>query len=231
MFNETALVICTKDKPQLKVLIASIKAYLPRYVTVFLCGSPTVLSSHRTFNLKNPFLNFGDAYNYAVNAAFTEFDNVVIANDDIVLNPNSWEKLLSDADKCHTNALTGWVAARSNYARGYQNIRTFYPGDSPGGMEYSSELKILKVPVIAPIFAHITKMAWVDFPPINWYSDDIQCMDMTANGFSHFISRAYVHHVGSASIGRDNMANHLEAVSWISENRKDFYDIITKNAN
>jgi hypothetical protein len=41
------------------------------------------------------------------------------------------------------------------------------------------------VDVIAPIFAWIeSNECWINFPPINWYSDDIQCYDLQETGAS-----------------------------------------------
>jgi hypothetical protein len=86
-------------------------------------------------------------------------------------------------------------------------------------MRYASENKIVPAPVIAPYWAYISKDAWVDFPPINWYSDDIQCIDISAKGFKHYISRAYVHHVGSQTCGMDYKKCTEDARPWIEANR------------
>ena len=61
------------------------------------------------------------------------------------------------------------------------------------------------------------------FPPINWYSDDVICKDLNALGYRHFISRAYVHHAGSQSIGKDVMKQLEEAKPWIQENRPEYF--------
>ena len=213
-----AIVICTTKATCLPVMLASITFYVPENVTVFLAGSDIVLPRHRTVNLPNPAKNFGEAYNAAMVAAFEEFDEVVIANDDVVLTPYTWPTLAKEVSQLKRQIKDlGYVACRSDYARGYQNIRA---GEGPMSFfRYESEGKIIEVDVIAPIFAYIQKKDWISFPPINWYSDDIQCLDMKSTGQRHFVSTAYVHHVGSVTCGKDGLKCIRDAQPWIEENR------------
>ena len=219
-----AICIATVDAKCLVTLAASVTAYVPQDVTIYLAGSGMIFPRHRTINLPNDAKNFGDAYNNVVNSAFLEHDEVVVCNDDIVLTPYTWESLGRDVALLKgENIPLGWVACRSDYARGYQNIRL-----GQGKMEwfrYETEDKILRAEVIAPICGWVSKEAWVDFPPINWYSDDIQCLDMMSKGRQHFISRAYVHHVGSQTCGKDGMQCIRDAQPWIKENRPELYDL------
>ena len=147
---------------------------------------------------------------------------MVVCNDDIVFNPYTWELLAEDVSVIRgENIPLGWLSCRTDYGRGYQNIRL-----GQGKMEwfkYASEHKILSADIIAPICAYIHKDAWIPFPPLNWYSDDIQCLDMTSKGLRHFISRAYVHHVGSQTCGHDAAKCINDAKPWIQENRPDLY--------
>jgi len=224
--SRTALVICTKDGPHLSVFLESIFQYVPKNVVVFISGSNKKLYSHRTINLENDFSNFGDAYNAAVRYAFTMYESVVIANDDIVLNPLSWSRLMEDARIYGNKEDSGWVAARSDYARGWQNIRFQHSFDINGSLKHKSENIAIQVPVIAPIFAYIRREAWIDFPPINWYSDDVQCFDMRNRGLRHFISTSYVHHVGSQSVGSDFQQCSDEALEWCRRHRPDFIEYL-----
>jgi len=212
-----AIAIATTKGACLPVLAASITFYVPQDVTVFLAGSEIILPRHRTINLPNDADNFGDAYNAVVKRAFEEFDEVVVCNDDIVFNPSTWKLLGEDVTFLRDKSI------RSDYARGLQNIRL-----GQGKMEwfrYETENLINITDVIAPICSYIHKDAWVDFPPINWYSDDVQCLDIQKKGFQHAISRAYVHHVGSQTCGRN--ANELiqSAQPWIKANRPELYDL------
>lgn len=213
-----AIVICTTKATCLPVMLASITFYVPEDVTVFLAGSDIVLPRHRTVNLPNDAKNFGEAYNAAMVAAYEEFDEVVIANDDVVLTPYTWPTLAKEVSQLKRQIKDlGYVACRSDYSRGYQNIRL---GEGPmSWFRYESERKIIEADVIAPIFAYIHKNNWISFPPINWFSDDIQCLEMQQTGTRHFISTAYVHHVGSQTCGMDGMKCIRDAQPWIEENR------------
>lgn len=212
------------DGKCLPVLAASITFYVPEDVVVYLSGSEMKLPRHKTVNLLNEASNFGDAFNAVMGRAFQDFDEVVCCNDDIVFNPYTWKLLAEDISiiRGQKNPL-GWVACRSDYARGYQNIRVG-KGDIGDFFKYQSEHHILTAEVIAPICAYIHKDAWVDFPPINWYSDDIQCLDIMSKGYLNFISRAYVHHVGSQTCGQNGLKCIADAQPWIRENRPELYE-------
>jgi predicted O-linked N-acetylglucosamine transferase (SPINDLY family) len=223
----TAIVICTLNAKCLPVLLSSIVSYVPSEITIYLSGSHLKCPGHDTFNLPNTASNFGDAYNAVIREAFKTHQEVVVANDDIVLTPTSWAYLLDDVQTLRSPRL-GWVACRADYARGAQNIRfsdqPLYPA-----MRYAVEAQIIEVPVIAPIFAWIARTAWLDFPPLNWFSDDIQCADMRAKGLQHFISRSYVHHVGSQTYDLNSEQCHAEARSWIERHRPEFVSRLFKS--
>ena len=91
-------------------------------------------------------------------------------------------------------------------------------------MLFRSQIKI--TPVIAPIWASISREAWevAKFPSVNWYSDNIICHDLTEAGFKHFVSRGYVHHAGSQTVGSDFEKCHEESRSWIQANRPDMFE-------
>lgn len=212
------IVIATKTAKCLPVLLASIDQYVPEDVIIFVSGSNLKANRHKTINLSNVFNNFGDSYNYVVNYAFARFDDVIVANDDIVLTPTSYSLLMEDVELLPGD--TGWVSAKSDYVRGLQNIREFKQRE---GIRYMEEGKIIPTEIISPLFAYIHKDKWVDYKPINWYSDDIQCLQIKANGYQNYVSRSYVHHVGSQTIGMDHTKNHLEAEAWIKENMPELH--------
>ena len=74
--------------------------------------------------------------------------------------------------------------------------------------------------MIAPIFAYVSKEAFsqVRFPPINWFSDNVFCHTLTVLDFRHFVSRSYVHHAGSQTVGRNDQKNLMEASRWLWKN-------------
>jgi hypothetical protein len=205
MIPEPAIVVCTKNARCLDVMRASIKAYVPHGI--------------RTYVSHGLGPTFGEAYNEAARIAFKEHDQLVICNDDIVFTPTTWTKLMGDVKllREHYPDL-GWVATRSDYARGEQNIRS--GRGQIDFLRFASERNIIQASVIAPICAWIHRDAWVDFPPINWFSDDVQCFDIKR---PHFISRAYVHHVGSQTCGNDAKKCMDDAEPWLRENRPELH--------
>lgn len=215
-----AMVVATKTAKCLPVMLESINQYIPKDVTIYISGYEYQLPYHSTITMQNDGANFGESYNSVVHKAFESHEEIIVCNDDIVLNPLSYKLLQEDVEqlKKHTEKL-GWVTSRSDYVRGHQNIRV---GKKRDGVRFSEEYCIEEVPIIAPLFAYISKDAWVDFKPINWYSDDIQCLEMIAKDYRNFISRSYVHHVGSQTIGLNNEQNHIEAKKWIDENMPSF---------
>ena len=200
-----AIIVCTVNGACLDVMTASLNAYVPRDVERYV---------HHKVGA-----NFGDAYNFAAREAFKRHDEIMVCNDDIVFTPTTWAVLL--ADVAHLRKVVpnlGYVATRSDYARGEQNVRS--GRGKIDFLRYQSERHIVETPVIAPICAWIHRDSWVDFPPINWFSDDVQCADMKRR---HFISRAYVHHVGSQTCGQDAQRCYEDAEPWLLANRPELH--------
>jgi hypothetical protein len=200
-----AIIVCTVNGACLNVMTASLNAYVPSDVERYV---------HHKIGK-----NFGDAYNFAAREAFKRHDEILVCNDDIVFTPTTWALLL--ADVAHLRKVVpdlGYVATRSDYARGEQNVRS--GRGKIDFLRYQSERHIVETPVIAPICAWVHRDAWVDFPPINWFSDDVQCADMKRR---HFISRAYVHHVGSQTCGQDAQRCYEDAEPWLLANRPEMH--------
>lgn len=217
-----AIVICTVSNPGIDVLLASIKAYAPD-IPVYLAGA----KRNGTIWLPNIEKNFGDAYNVAVDCAFRDgYDSVIMANDDIVLTPSTMKLMQEDWDSLQNHAKVGIVGARSDYVLPDQNIRFPMQDDELIGVKYKSEYFAKETSVIAPIFAAISKEAWetAKFPSINWYSDNIICGDLAKAGYRHFVSRGYVHHAGSQTVGTDFEKCHEEPRAWIKANRPDVFE-------
>jgi hypothetical protein len=174
--------------------------------------------------------NFGDAYNAAVDYAFEHgrYDSVILSNDDVVLNPSTIDLLNGDQEILYSNGYNlGFLGARSDYVLPDQNIRFPVEEDKRAGLKWESESYIKPTGVIAPIFASVTRKAWnvAKFPSTNWYSDNIICHDLQKAGFRHFVSRAYVHHAGSQTVGTDFEKCHEEPREWIKANRPDVYEV------
>jgi hypothetical protein len=160
---------------------------------------------------------FGESFNPALNRAFETNDEVVISNDDVVLHPNTMPDLMRDVDmlKSFYGDKLGIVATYSDNIRDIQNIRNVPAGLVP-------ECK--QVERLSPVFAWISKKAFMDaqFPPLNWYADDVICEDLNALGYKHFVSRAYLHHIGSQTIGTDTAALNAASMPWLQANRPQY---------
>jgi hypothetical protein len=206
-------------------MLASIDAYVPKEVTVIISGSDLELPRHNTINLPNNGTNYGDSYNDVVRYAFEMFPEIIVANDDIVLTPTSFDMLIEDKVLLKNNKV-GWLCSRADYVRGLQNIRE---GSVRNGVKFVEEGQAIQSDVLSPLFGIISREAWVDYKPINWYSDDIQCLEICAAGYNNYVSRSYVHHVGSQTIGMDHQKNDDEAKAWIKSNIPELYDIWFKS--
>jgi hypothetical protein len=233
-----AIVICTVSNPGISVLLESIKVYAP--TTPVYIYSVDIARGERFKRIlpnvivrPNSGRNFGDSYNAAISDVFGRIaiDSLIVANDDVVINPSTLSLLAEDKQILEENGQKiGFLGARSDYVLPDQNIR-FEDGDRQG-LKWSHENFIKETPVIAPIFATITREAWgvAKFPSTNWYSDNIICHDLLKAGYRHFVSRSYVHHAGSQTVGVDFKKCHEEPREWIKAHRPDMYEVIYGNA-
>lgn len=198
--NASPIVICTLGSPSLGVLKASVQAYAPS-------ANAIVFVNERS--------TFGQAYNAALQHAFQDHDAAIIANDDCVLTPFTMSLLMEDvaALKSIHGDMLGLVTCMADDSRSLQDIR-YRP--LPEHPERAAR--------VSPIFAWISRAAFerVQFPPLNWYSDDVLCEDLNALGFKHYISRAYVHHAGSQTVGRNHRQLNAEAMPWLTVNRPEY---------
>lgn len=206
-----AIAVATVTGRCLPVFLASIDAYVPTDVEIYIAGSDVTLPRHRTHNIANTATNFGDIYNELADLAFQQHDSIVVANDDVVLDPNTWTLLNEDWNHLNRFNCLGWLSCRSDRVRPGQQHWRLDPEQTP------------EVAVMSPLFAAVSRDAWQPFPPINWFSDDVNCVDLSQQGRRHFISRGFVHHVGSATIGQDNTANAAAAEPWIREHRPELH--------
>jgi glycosyltransferase involved in cell wall biosynthesis len=189
------IVVCTVNGKCLPVLAASIRAYSP---------------GHELLVSKGPLRTFGEAYNDAMDSAFKDHDEILIANDDIVLTPTTMAVLMADVEKLksqHGDKL-GFVGTMADNVRWDQSIRFEHPHE------------VREVKAISPLLAWVSKRAFqaARFPPLNWYSDDVICEALNMQGFKHFVSTAYVHHAGSQTIGHDSDRLIEDAVPWLRAN-------------
>lgn len=182
-------------------------------LSVFGASAHTYAFDHKLFVHYPKHLTFGEAYNEIMDLLFISHDEILIANDDIVLTPNTISTLLEDVETLKSTVpKLGVVGTWADNVRGLQSIK-----ENPGG-------QIKRVKALSPILAWISREAFTAarFPPLNWYSDDVICADLAELGYEHYLSRAYVHHVGSSTIGPDDWKNHYDAMPWLKANRPQY---------
>lgn len=222
-------VVCSVNGRCLPVLQASLENYAPQW-TVIVSVPPGIYCDKNRIN--NTAKNFGDAYNAALDAAFalSDDDAAIMLNDDCVLTPATAEVLMADVSRLKiAGEKIGLVATRADWIRRPQSVRyPAYPEDrfgTPEMLKWSSESKVFEVPVVAPVCAYVSREAFQTcrIPPIDWFSDDVWSRDLGKQGFKHFVSRAYVHHVGAQHTGLDAERLTNAAKPWIKANRPDYY--------
>jgi len=220
------IVIATVKGHGLAVLLESIKQYAPE-CQVYLRGPQSVIENFEAdFKIYGQPRSFGEDYNEVIEAALKDWLSCIVANDDIVLTPTSVKLLMEDVAIVRTmnSYKAGWVAARCDAARPCQNVRITEQPEKLNFYKFPSESHIKLVQEISPIFAWISSDAFQEakFPPLNWYSDDVHCMDLIQKGYGHYVSASYVHHIGSNTIGFNAQKLHEDALPWLKENRPNY---------
>lgn len=222
----TPICVCsTSNKKGLELFFKSMSLYLPNGVPIYLASPSKPRLSPSPYKwIPNHYGSFGEAYNAVMKQAFLDgHQEVIIANDDIVLDPTSYNLLIEDRKQLQSKGVkVGFLGARTNMSSLHMNVRNRLTEDHWNGMQWASEQLIIQVPWVAPIFASVGIDGWPGFPHLNWYSDNVACDDMAKDGFMHFISRSYVHHACSQTIGRsqaDSAKNHADAEPWLKRNR------------
>jgi hypothetical protein len=171
---------------------------------------------------------FGKVYSEMHEDAFAlGFEYVIHCNDDVVLRPDTIDKLFHDAAYLNDAGIKwGWLAARTDWVRhSAQNIRFPYGNTSLDAIGYPEESLIVEVSSVSPIFAITKAVDFLPYAPINWFSDDEQCYRMTQAGYRHFVSRAYVHHVGSQTMTPDTYAAEQAAsIEYLRQHNPQFLE-------
>jgi hypothetical protein len=112
--------------------------YLPEGVLIYLASpSKPYLSPSPYKWIPNTFGSFGEAYNAIMRQAFLDgHQEVIIANDDIVLDPDSYTKLLADRELLKAKGIkVGFLGARTNMSSLHMNVRNRLQDDQWNGYE------------------------------------------------------------------------------------------------
>lgn len=220
----------------LRVALASIAAYAPDVdVVVGWSGleRPRDLPPNPRVRLleQAPGITTGsEAWNWC--AQQTDAEDLLILGDDCVLHPDSLRLMLEDRALIAQHApdvRIGVVGARSNFVKGPQNVRSANGDTALGGIQFGSEARIVEAPMVVPVAALVRHDVFDlvgGFVPTNWFADDLFCFDLANRGFSHFVSRAYVHHVGQRATGQGKSMQDLldEGIAWLRRYRPDFLE-------
>ena len=186
-----------------------------------------------------PRLDHGDALIWTIEQ--TEADELIQTGDDVVLHPDTIPFLLEDVallERERTDLRIGTVGARSNFIHGPQNVRWPNGGQlHPLDMAYSSESKIIQTDKIITVLCWYRRAAWEEvgrFPKgLLQFGDILYSYDLRKAGYSLFVSRAYVHHVGGShgirAFGGDEQSWYHDAVQWTKANRPDFLPWLVEN--
>jgi len=218
----------------LRVALASIQAYAPDIDVVVgwngleepgnLPHNPRV----RLIRQPSGITTGSEAWNWC--ATQTDADELLIMGDDCVLHPDTLRLLLEDVAFVRSTETSriGFVGCRSNYVKGHQNIRS-PQGSQMAGIAFEAEQRILRSDMIVPVTAWIEHQTFDmvgGFPPTNWFADDVCCWDLVRAGCTHYVSRAYVHHVGERATGQGKSSQVLyeEGMAWLRANRPDFLE-------
>lgn len=221
----------------LRVALASVAAYAPECdVVVGWNGleEPRDLPPNpraRLLRQAPGITTASDAWNWC--AAQTEAEELLVLGDDVVLHPDTVGKILEDVAfvrRERPGTKLGFVGARSNFVKGPQNVRAPNGGELPPNMmAYTSEQAIIEVPMVVPIAAwveHAVLDAAGGFPGTNWFADDLICWDLRRAGYAHFVSRAYVHHVGERSTSQSAGSQRAlleQGLAWLRDHRPDYW--------
>lgn len=213
----------------LTVLMTSLNVYAPKIpVTIAYKGTRPRVFGADLIEQPESAKHFGHACRFLIDA--TEDEELVFLNDDTVIMPDTLELLAADvaAIEGQIGNRVGLVGLRSNFVAGFQNIRVPLPTDRGlQRLRFPSERQVLEAKEIfgigffvrRSVLGQLTK----DWTELHWYSDNLLSFDVARRGYRSFISRGYIHHIGSRSGGEEKWEQwDQEAKAWIMANRPDF---------
>lgn len=160
-------------------------------------------------------------------------DEIFHVQDDSVVHPDATRMMIEDIEliqRQRPDLQLGILGARSNFICGPQNVRCSNNGNwHYGSIFYDTEGQIMETDIVFPVFAWYRRDAWEKvgrFPEgLTWWSDVLFSYDLARAGYTHFISRAYVHHIGmrgTHASGENTDSLHAAGIAWLKVNRPDF---------
>ena len=140
-FLMTPICVCsTSNQAGLELFFKSIELYSPGVPIYLASPSKPYLTPSPYKWIPNTYGSFGEAYNACMMEAFLDgHQEVIIANDDIVLDPDSYTKLLADRELLKAKGIkVGFLCARTNMSSLHMNVRNKLPDDQWNGMKWLS---------------------------------------------------------------------------------------------
>lgn len=190
------------DWGDLQLAVLSLSLYAPEHELVVGWRGPTApLLPDGVTSWERPESVASSAEAVFWLAAKTGAEEFVVWSDDCVAQPDTILTLIADVAAIRARVdRVGIVGCRSNFAGGVQNVRS-PNGSQRLGLKWESEDQILEVPFVAPFVAWYAAehLAGLTAPTFEFYSDNWHCDVLRQRGYCHFVSRAYVHHVGMRS--------------------------------
>lgn len=219
------IVICSKkNSDHLQILLKSVESYV-KNPEVYLCCDEKVDSAVIKQQIANKQETAGGAFDVALRHVFKDYNRAILINDDAVLCPNSYKLLTEDWQRLKKENV-GILSARSDYCLPSHNIRFPAQNDRVNGLRWASESDVKRVENVAPIFCIIDRDAYTKsggFPPTNWYSDNVLCEEIKKQGYTVYVSRSYVHHLGEQTEGSNHAVLHKEAMERLKGTRWENY--------
>ena len=225
----TLAVVSSYTGECLPVLLTSLRCYAPHWKVVVASKQPPAGFDVR--HVPHFGQNYGEAFQYAVGKAveiYPDEERIVILNDDCVLRPDTAKLLEEDFDLVERQGVkVGLVVTRCDIVCGPQNVRMAHDGRTDfHGPRLVGEMDVVQIKSAIPVCGMFLKSVWRKYPipPIGWSADDVWSYDMMQDGYEHFMSSAYVHHVGGETmiepLAKPSRAHSLR---WIQEHRPRYY--------
>jgi hypothetical protein len=159
----------TTNTRGLELFFKSMQLYLPEGVLIYLASpSKPYLSPSPYKWIPNHYGSFGEAYNACMREAFLDgHQTVIIANDDIVLDPDSYTKLVDDRELLKAKGIkVGFLGARTNMSSLHMNVRNRLQDDQWNGMKWLSEGGYGAGAVDCSHIRIVGIDGWPGFPPL-----------------------------------------------------------------
>jgi len=234
-FANTIFIIQPSNKLHLKRLLTSFERYAPRarlFISVPDFDFIGLSESSRFSYGINDGKTLGSSLNSCVaQISYSYHQYIAFIDENIVLDPNTIELIFADYLRLikEDKKNLGWLVARKNCSTAVNSEGTTSICDRPCNAGLPQPFSYTHLPLVSSTIRIIDHRNWINAPPIQQLSTEIQFLDMEAIGFKHFISQAQCRCVQSLKL--DTSQNEITEVEskWIRDNRGHYIDILGVN--